>query len=74
MSYVIWIRVSIHTLLDASKETGPEVNPEKTRYTSMLVSRCQKAELRQSTKIGNRSFEDMANFKCLGIVIMKRLT
>jgi hypothetical protein len=28
-------------LLDASKEVGLEVNPEKTKY--MLVSRCQKA-------------------------------
>jgi hypothetical protein len=41
-------------LVDASKEVGLEVNPEKTKY--MLVSRCQKAGQRQSIKIGNRSF------------------
>jgi hypothetical protein len=36
-------------LLDASKEDGLEVNPEKTKY--MLMSRCQKAGQRQSIKI-----------------------
>jgi hypothetical protein len=41
-------------VLDASKEVGLEVSPEKTKY--MLVSRCQKAGQRQSIKIGNRSF------------------
>jgi coproporphyrinogen III oxidase-like Fe-S oxidoreductase len=50
-------------LLDASKEVGLEVNPEKTKY--MLVSRCQKAGQRQSIEIGNRSFESMAKFKYL---------
>jgi coproporphyrinogen III oxidase-like Fe-S oxidoreductase len=64
-------------LLDASKEVGLEVNPEKTKY--MLVSRCQKAGQRQSIKIGNRSFESVEKFKYLGttltvkIVSMKRL-
>jgi hypothetical protein len=54
-------------LLDASKEAGLEVNPEKTKY--MLVSRCQKARQRQSIKIGNRSFERMAKFKYLGTTL-----
>jgi coproporphyrinogen III oxidase-like Fe-S oxidoreductase len=36
--------------IQASKEVGLEVNPEKTKY--MLVSRCQKAGQRQSIKIG----------------------
>jgi hypothetical protein len=64
-------------LLDASKEVGLEVNPEKTKY--MLVSRCQNAGQRQSIKIGNRSIESVAKFKYLGttlkikIVFMKRL-
>jgi hypothetical protein len=54
-------------LLDASKEVGLEVNPEKTKY--MLVSRCRKAGQRQSIKIANRSFEDVAKFKYLGMTL-----
>jgi hypothetical protein len=54
-------------LLDASKEVGLEENPEKIKY--MLVSRCQKAGQRQSTKIGNRSLESMAKFKYLGTTL-----
>jgi hypothetical protein len=44
-----------------------EVNPEKTKY--MLVSRYQKAGQRQSTKIGNRSFEGVAKFEYLGTTL-----
>jgi hypothetical protein len=36
------IQKNTEALLDAGKEVGLEVNPEKTKY--MLVSRCQKAE------------------------------
>jgi hypothetical protein len=56
-----------HTHTHASKEVGLEVNAEKTKY--MLVSRCQKAGQRQSIKIGNRSFEDVENFKYLGTTL-----
>jgi hypothetical protein len=35
----------------------------------MLVSRCQKAGQRQSIKIGNRSFENVAKFKHLGTTL-----
>jgi hypothetical protein len=35
----------------------------------MLVSKCQKAGQRQSIKIGNRSFERAAKFKCLGTTL-----
>jgi hypothetical protein len=55
------IQRNTKALLDARKEVGLEVNPEKTKY--MLVSRCQKAGQRQSIKIGNRSFENVAKFK-----------
>jgi hypothetical protein len=51
------IQKNTKALLDARKEVGLEVNPEKTKY--MLVSRCQKAGQRQSIKIANRSFEDV---------------
>jgi glycerol-3-phosphate O-acyltransferase len=61
------IQKNTEALLDASKEVGLEVNPEKTKY--MLESRCQKAGHRQSIKIGNRSFESMAKFKYLGTTL-----
>jgi hypothetical protein len=57
------IQKNTRALLDASKEVGLEVNPEKTKY--ILVSRCQKAGQRQSIKIGNRSFESLVKLKCL---------
>jgi hypothetical protein len=55
------IQRNTKALLDASKEVGLEVNPEKTKYT--LVSRCQKAGQRQ------RSFESVAKFKYLGTTL-----
>jgi hypothetical protein len=54
-------------LLDASKKTGLEVNPEKTKY--MLMSCCQKAGQKHRIKIGNRSFESVAKFKYLGTTL-----
>jgi hypothetical protein len=49
------IQKNTKALLDASKEVGLEVNPEKTKY--MLVSRYQKAGQGQSIKIGNRHWD-----------------
>jgi hypothetical protein len=48
-------------LLDASKEVGLELNPEKTKY--MLMSRSQKLGQKRSIKRANRSFEDVSKFK-----------
>jgi hypothetical protein len=58
------IRKTIEALLDASKEVGLEVNPEKIKY--MLMSRSQKIGQKHSIKIANRSFENVAKFKYLG--------
>jgi hypothetical protein len=55
------------TLTDASKEVGLEVNVEKTRY--MLVSRDQNARQNREIKIGNRSFENVSQFKYLGMTV-----
>jgi hypothetical protein len=62
------IQKNTTSLLDASKEVGLEVNPEKTKY--MLVSRCRKTGQRQSIKIVNRSFESVAKFKYLEITLI----
>jgi hypothetical protein len=53
--------------LDASKEVGLEVNPEKTKY--MLMSRSQKVGQKRSIEIAKRSFEYIAKFKYLGTTI-----
>jgi hypothetical protein len=49
------IQKNTDALLDARKEVDLEMNPEKTKC--MLMSRCQKAGQRQSTKIANRSLK-----------------
>jgi hypothetical protein len=61
------INKSTQTLIDASKEVGLEVNVEKTKY--MLVSRDQNAGQNREIKIGNRSFENVSQFKYLGMSV-----
>jgi hypothetical protein len=55
------------TLIDASKEVGLEINVEKTKY--MLVSRDQNASQNRGIKLGNRSFENVSQFKYLGTTV-----
>jgi hypothetical protein len=61
------IKKSTEALLDASKEVGLEVNPEKSKY--MLMSRSQKIGQKHSIKIAKRSFENVAKFKYLGTTL-----
>jgi hypothetical protein len=61
------INKNTETLIDASKEVGLEVNVEKTKY--MLVSRDQNAGQNWDIKIGNRSFENVSQFRYLGMTV-----
>jgi hypothetical protein len=64
------IKKNAEALLDASKEVGLEVNPEKTKY--ILMSRSQKIGQKHSIKIANGSFEDVAKFKYLGTTLTEQ--
>jgi hypothetical protein len=61
------IKKCIETLIDASREVGLEVNTEKAKY--MLLSRHQNAGQHYHITIGNRSFENVAQFRYLGTTI-----
>jgi hypothetical protein len=61
------VNENTQTQIDASKEVGLEVNEEKTKYT--LVSRDQNAGQNREIKIGNRSFENVSQFKYLGTTV-----
>jgi hypothetical protein len=63
------IKKTTETLIDASKEVGLEVNVEKTKY--MLVSRDQNADRNRDIKIGNRSFQNLSQFKYLRTTVTK---
>ncbi|KAJ4443978.1 hypothetical protein ANN_05767 [Periplaneta americana] len=57
------IRENTEILLEASKATGLEVNPEKTKY--MIMSRDQNIVRNGNIKIGDLSFEEVEKFKYL---------
>jgi hypothetical protein len=58
------IKKNTRTLTDASKDVGPEVNTEKTKY--MLLSHHQNAGQNHDIETGNRCFENVAQFRYLG--------
>jgi hypothetical protein len=57
-------RKNTEALVLASKETGLEVNGEKTKY--MVMSRDQNVGQNINIQIGNKSFETVQEFKYLG--------
>jgi hypothetical protein len=61
------MKKNTETLLDASKEVGLEVNPEKSK--DMLMSRSQKTGQKHSIKIANRSSEYVAKSKYLATTL-----
>jgi hypothetical protein len=54
-------------LVVANKETGLEVNADKTKY--MVMSRDQNAGRSHGIKIGNSSFERVDEFRYLGTTL-----
>jgi hypothetical protein len=58
-------------LIAASKEVGLEVRAGKTKY--MLLPRRQNAGQNHVMKIGNRYFENVAQFRYLGPTINQNL-
>jgi hypothetical protein len=57
------INKNTKTLINVSKEVGLELNVEETKC--MLVSRDENAGQNLEIKIGNKSFENVSQFKCL---------
>jgi hypothetical protein len=57
---IYWVEV-------ANKETGLEVNADKTEY--VVMSRDQGARRSHSIRIDNNSFERMEEFTCLGTTL-----
>jgi hypothetical protein len=66
------VKKNTQTLTDTGKEVGLKVNAEKTKY--MLLSRHQNAGQNHKIKIANRSFENVAKFKYLGMTVTKLLS
>jgi hypothetical protein len=59
-----------HTLTDASKEVGQEVNTDKTKC--MLLSRHRNGGRNHDIKISDRCFENVAQLKYLGTTVTNR--
>jgi len=64
---VCTIKENRKALVVASKQTGLEVNADKTKY--MVMSRDQKAVRSHSMKTENSSFERVEEFKYLGTTL-----
>jgi retron-type reverse transcriptase len=61
------IKQNTETLLEASRDTGLEINAEKTKY--MVMSRHQNSGQNKNIRIANESFENVATFKYLGTTL-----
>ena len=56
-------------LVVVTKEIGPEVNADKTKY--IVMSRGQTAGLSHTVKVDNSSIERMEDFKYFGTTLKK---
>jgi hypothetical protein len=64
------MKKNTESLIYASKDVGLEGNSEKTKY--MLMSHHQNAGQNHNIKITNRSFENMAKFRYLGMEVTNK--
>ena len=65
------IKENVEALVMASKETGLEVNADKTKY--MVMSRDQNAGRSHSTKTDNISFAGVEQFKYLRTTLTNQI-
>jgi hypothetical protein len=61
------IKENTEYLLEVSRNTGLEINAEKTKY--MIMSRHPNSGQNQNIKIANESFESVATFKYIGTTL-----
>jgi hypothetical protein len=61
------IKENSETLLEASRDIGPEINAEKTKY--MIMSRHPNSGQKQNIRIANESSENVEKFKYLGATL-----
>jgi hypothetical protein len=64
------IKENSETLLEATRDTGLEINVEKTKY--MIMSRHPNSGQNQNIRIANESFEKVAKFKYLGKTLINQ--
>jgi ribosomal protein S2 len=60
------IKENPETLLEASRDTGLEINAEKTKY---MMSRHRNSRQNQNIKTANESFENVVKFRYLGTTL-----
>jgi hypothetical protein len=64
------VKENAETLVVATKETGLEVNADKTKY--MIMSRDQNAGRSHNMKTDNSSIKRVEEFGCLGTTLTNK--